>query len=221
MARLLVVRHGETLWNAERRIQGHTDTPLSPVGLDQAQALASTLADELAPWRSGRAMGGRRPLLFTSDLRRARETAEPVARALSLVARPRVDLRERAFGVAQGKTWEELARELPDEVERYRRRGERDAIPGIEPILAFRERVLGAARAIAELAAQDGVPAVVVTHGGVLTALLETAHGADKKYLVGNTALFRFEVTAERIAPGAAPDGSTGVATSDELEPVA
>ncbi len=218
MARLLVVRHGETLWNAERRMQGHTDTPLSPVGLDQAQALASALADELAPWRAGRTS---RPLLFTSDLRRARETADPVARALSLVARPRVDLRERHMGVAQGKTWDELARELPDEVERYRRRGERDAIPGIEPMAAFRERALGAARAIAELAALDGVPAIVVTHGGVLTALLETAHGADKKYLVGNTALFRFEVTAERIAPAPAPDGSTGVATSDELEPVA
>ncbi len=217
MARLLVIRHGETLWNAERRIQGHHDTPLSPVGLDQALALASALTDELAVWRSGR----NRPLLFTSDLRRARETADPVAKALSLVARPRVDLRERAFGVAQGKTWDELAKELPDEVDRYRRRGERDAIPGIEPMAAFRERVLGAARAIAELATLDGVPAIVVTHGGVLTALLETAHGADKKYLVGNTALFRFEVTGERIAPGAAPDGSTGVATSDELEPVA
>lgn len=195
MARLLVIRHGETEWNAARRLQGQTDIPLSPVGRDQADALALQLVDELAPFLP------RRPLLYTSDLKRARETAAPAAQRLGVVARPRVDLRERGFGRAEGKTWEELAVELPAEVEAYKSHADRDAIPGMEPLAAFRARILGAVLEIAELAAVDQAPAVVVTHGGALHQLLELAHGDGKRFLVANAALYRFEVVAGKLSP--------------------
>lgn len=197
MARVLVIRHGETEWNAARRLQGQTDIPLSPIGRDQAAALAAQLVDELAPFRAG----PRRPLLYTSDLKRARETAEPTARALGVVARPRVDLRERGFGRAEGKTWEELAVELPVEVEAYKSHADRDAIPGMEKLAAFRARVLGAVLEIAELAQVDRVPAVVVTHGGALHQLLEAAHGEGKRFIISNAALYRFEVAGGKLLP--------------------
>ena len=97
MPTLHFVRHGETDWNREGRVQGHSDVPLSERGREQARELAATL--------------GERPIgaIWSSDLRRALETAEPLARALGLEVRVTPALRERSFGVHEGLTDEEVA----------------------------------------------------------------------------------------------------------------
>lgn len=192
MARLYVIRHGETEWNRDRRVQGHTDVPLSAIGHDQAGAAAESIAEAL-PVLPGRS----RALIYTSDLTRARETAAPIAARLGVVPRRRADLRERGMGSAEGRTWDELAIAHPSEVDAYRSHTDRDAIPDIEPLEAFRARVLQALHDIASVADEDALPAVVVTHGGVLHVVLEEALGRDKKFMIGNTTLYRFEV-----APG-------------------
>jgi probable phosphoglycerate mutase len=196
MARLYVIRHGETEWNRDRRVQGHTDVPLSPIGHDQAGAAAESIADAIPhPAAPGRA----RALLYTSDLTRARETAAPIAARLAVVPRRRADLRERGMGAAEGRTWDELAVAHPAEVDAYRSHADRDAIPDMEPLEAFRARVLQALHDIASVADEDALPAVVVTHGGVLHVVLEEALGRDKKFMIGNATVYKFEV-----APGSA-----------------
>lgn len=162
-AELILVRHGETAWNREGRLQGHTDIPLSEAGLVQADELAARLAAEDFD------------ALYSSDLLRARQTAERLARCTGheIVVDPR--LRERNLGVLQSFTREENARVHPEVFERYRR-GEADyVIPGGESASQFFERVIGALTAIAtELV---GRRAVIVCHGGVLDALYRVAAG--------------------------------------------
>ena len=103
MIRLHFIRHGETAWNVERRMQGHTDVPLSPRGLEQAEELAASLA--------GRPIGA----IYSSDLRRALQTARPLAERLGLDMNVTPALRERNFGTAEGRTDEEIAAVLgPD-----------------------------------------------------------------------------------------------------------
>ena len=136
MTRLLLVRHGETDWNAEGRLQGHTDRPLSDYGRRQARALAEELADE--------------PLdaLYASDLARARETAEIVGARLGLPVVLEPDLREKNWG-----TWEGLTPTERAEVEFVGESTEQ-----------HEERTLGALRRIAER--HPGGRILVVTHGG-------------------------------------------------------
>jgi len=183
MSTLLVIRHGETDWNAERRAQGHLDITLNLVGVDQAMDVASRLAAELGGLEEA-------PPVYTSDLARARETAEIVAAALGAHLSEVPELRERMLGIVQGKTWTELRETHPEQVRRYKSGEDRDAIPGIEPIAEFRARCLAAANAIAFTAEL----AVVVTHGGVLRVLLQEVHG-DQQFMIGNTALYRFRVS--------------------------
>lgn len=163
MTRLVLIRHGETEWNREGRIQGHVDIALSQVGIAQAEALAERLAAE--------------PLdaLYSSDLQRARATAERIARRTGqrVITDPR--LRERHLGVLQAFTRDESARLQPEVYERYRR-GEADyVIPGGESARRFFERVIGA---LAEIAQRlPGARIAVVTHGGVLDAVYRCASG--------------------------------------------
>ncbi len=136
MTTLLLVRHGETDWNAEGRLQGHTDTPLNDYGRRQARSLA----DELA--------GDAIEAVYSSDLARARETAEIVGARLGLPVDIDPDLREKDWG-----SWEGLTG------------SERDAVELVcESTEEHRERVLRALRRIAER--HPGGRVVVVTHGG-------------------------------------------------------
>ena len=100
MPKLHLIRHGETEWNRDGRIQGHSDPPLSAAGREQAEALAERLAAE--------------PIgeLWSSDLRRALETAEPLAARLGLDIHVSPALRERSFGVNEGRVAAEVAAEL-------------------------------------------------------------------------------------------------------------
>ena len=100
MTTLHLVRHGETEWNRDGRIQGWADTPLSERGHEQARELAATLGE--------RSIGA----IYSSDLRRAYETAEPLAQRLGLHVRTTSALRERNFGDNEGRVSHEVAAEL-------------------------------------------------------------------------------------------------------------
>jgi len=150
---ILLARHGETDWNRDLRVQGHSDTPLNEVGREQARALAAALAGE------------RIQAIYASDLSRARETAEIVAGTRELEVRLDPELRERNFG-----SWEGLTREEIDG-----RFGE-SSVPDGETNDEVRERVLGAVHRIVAL--HPGQEVLVVSHGGALNSLWHHASGA-------------------------------------------
>lgn len=147
MTTLLLVRHGETDWNAEGRLQGHTDRPLNDDGRRQAKELADRLAGEGAD------------AIYTSDLVRATETAEIVGQRLGLPVVVDPDLREKNWG-----TWEGLTGDERVHVE----------FEG-ESTEDHRDRVLRAVRRIAGRHPDQRV--VVVTHGGSLRRIQAAVNG--------------------------------------------
>jgi len=160
---LLLIRHGETQWNAQARIQGHRDVALSARGLRQAQMLARFLA------------GAAIDAVYSSDLARASQTAQPLANALALPLRIDARLRERAFGLFEGCTYEEAEANWPNEFAIWRRREPHYALPGGESYLAARARVLACLEEIARDHA--GASVAVVSHGGVLDVVYRAAYG--------------------------------------------
>jgi 2,3-bisphosphoglycerate-dependent phosphoglycerate mutase len=154
-ARILLIRHGETEWNREGRIQGYrADSPLTANGRAQARQLAARLARE--------GIGQ----LHSSDAGRARQTAAPVAAATGLAALYDEALRERNYGEFEGWTYKELELEFPDAYLKFRSRDPHYAPPGGESGAQFSERIVRALERIAA-AAENGRVAVI-THGGVL-----------------------------------------------------
>jgi probable phosphoglycerate mutase len=109
MKRLILVRHGETDWNAENRLQGQQDVPLNEIGIHQADDIARALADESLD------------VIYTSDLIRASETAARIAARHGLTPVPDVRLRQSAKGRWEGLTWGEIAERYPADLERWRR----------------------------------------------------------------------------------------------------
>lgn len=205
--RFCFVRHGETAWNTVRRIQGHLDLPLNANGIAQARALAGSLRTETFA------------ALYSSDLERARHTAEAVGHVLRLPVRLLPALRERHFGVFQGLTFDECARSHPAEHARMRAREPDYAMPGGESLAAFRRRVL---EAVADLARRHaGVQVLVVTHGGVLDMLYRRATAqpleAPRKCELPNAAVNWIEVAGEDWTLLAWADRSHLVAALDEL----
>ena len=153
--RILLVRHGESVWNAEGRWQGAADPPLSDAGRDQARALAERVSDAGID------------NLVASDLQRATETAQIVADALGLPA-PAIDAgwRERDVGEISGHTRDEIEAKWPGLLEQWRR-GELESMPGGEKDIT--PRVVEALERVAT--APTGACTLVVTHGGVIGAL--------------------------------------------------
>ncbi len=163
MLRLWLIRHGQSTWNAARRLQGRADPPLSELGRWQAQRVAETLAARVE-----------HPLaLYSSDQRRAMETAEPIAAALGLTLHPDPRLREHDMGEATGHTWEEL-------LERYPHLLEIDAagksvlphLPGAESPEAARARITDFFDEIIARHGAEGGEVIVVAHGGVFRTYL-------------------------------------------------
>lgn len=157
LRQLLLARHGETDWNVAGRWQGHTDVPLNATGRRQAAALAERLR------REGILAVG------SSDLCRARHTAEIVAGALGVpLALVLPGFREQRYGRFEGLTPRECEERHPDDWARYVA-DPRAGPPEGETRGALLERVLGALRVAA---ARLAGPALIVTHGGALRALL-------------------------------------------------
>jgi probable phosphoglycerate mutase len=151
---LVLLRHGRTAWNAELRGQGHADVPLDTTGRAQVAAVAPVMA-ALAPAR-----------VWTSDLSRARVTAETVAAACGRPVTVDDRLREYDLGERTGLTLAEFERKMPDEHSAFLR-GDVGAVPGAESSEDVAERMLSALRdAWATLA--EGECGLVVSHGAAL-----------------------------------------------------
>jgi probable phosphoglycerate mutase len=161
--RFIVVRHGETAWNVEARIQGHKDSPLTAAGLAQADAIAARLARE------------RFDALVASDLGRAVQTARRIAAHCGLAVSLDARLRERSFGVGEGLTYAEMDARWPDVFSRVRETDPDLVIPGGESRRQFHERVRQAFAALVR--EHHGARVAVVAHGGVLAALYRIVHG--------------------------------------------
>jgi 2,3-bisphosphoglycerate-dependent phosphoglycerate mutase len=181
LTRVVAVRHGETDWNAQTRIQGQIDIGLNAVGRDQAQRLGRALAD------------ARFDAVYASDLRRAADTARAVAERAGLPLRTEVSLRERAFGDFEGLTWAEVEQRHPEASRRWRERDASFGPPGGETLALFYERAVGALAAIA--ARHRGQHIAIVTHGGVLDALYRAATrialDAPRTWQLGNASINR------------------------------
>ncbi|MEZ4360705.1 MAG: histidine phosphatase family protein [Kofleriaceae bacterium] len=176
MSKLLLARHGETEWNALGKLQGHTDIPLNEAGRAQARALAEALG------------GHGLTAVCTSDLARARETGAIVAAALGLPP-PATEpaLRERRFGVFEGKTRAECAAMHPEAWRAWQEQGA--SPPEAEEHDAVVQRMEHALR---RLAARAVGATLVVSHGGVMRLWLQRVSPAPVP-LIGNGATFQVD----------------------------
>ncbi|MDP1899709.1 MAG: histidine phosphatase family protein [Rubrivivax sp.] len=164
MTELLFIRHGETDWNRQQRFQGQIDVPLNPAGHAQAQRLAQRLAEE--PHEA----------LFSSDLRRARETAAPLAAAWKMAAPVALaGFREQSFGVLEGLDVPTIKSRHPELWLQWLEHRADFTLPGGESLRQFHARVFAAVGDL--VTAFPGQRLAVVTHGGVLDMLWRTAHG--------------------------------------------
>ena len=179
--RILAIRHGETMWNVDSRIQGHLDIALNDTGRWQAERLGMALKDE--------------PIaaIYASDLSRAHDTALAVSRHTDVPVRPEPGLRERSFGEFEGRTFAEIETELPAQAKRWRQRDPAFTPAGGESLLMLEARVLSVA---ARLAAQHpGEQIALFAHGGVMDILYRAATRLDlqaaRTWALGNTAVNR------------------------------
>ena len=163
MTELILARHGETDWNAERRFQGHANPPLNDTGRAQARALAEHLADR------------RLTAIYSSDLRRAAETARIVGTQLGLPVSQLPSLREIDVGEWSGLTVAEVTERYPDGYARHRAGG--DGWTTGETHARLSERIVDAIVEIARGHPDD--PILVVGHGAALRALLAHAEGVE------------------------------------------
>jgi alpha-ribazole phosphatase len=175
MIQLVLVRHGRTEWNAAHRFQGRSDIPLSEEGAGQAAAIAAALAAETFD------------SIYSSDLRRALQTAHTIAVGRNLEVRLDYRLREFDFGAWEGLTWAEILERFPDTNAAGRTSAGEYAPPGGETFNEVRARVRGF---WSERLAGPGARIVVVTHAGVLHAFIAELFGTD------------IEATGVHFAPG-------------------
>jgi len=216
MIDIVLIRHGETAWNAERRLQGHLDVELNETGLRQAELLAQSL------------QGERFEALYCSDLSRAHKTAAPLAATQGLT--PVVDAawRERCYGALEGHTYDEIVTLFPEANAAMRARakdyrypqGERTA----ETLLEFSARSIDALTRVLQGAAQAGMRRIaVVTHGGVLDCIHHYVRGDDlskpRDFDIPNAGINRltWDGTALKIVQWANIDHLAGLAL-DEIE---
>jgi len=170
LTRFVVVRHGETQWNLEARIQGHGDSALTAKGVAQAEAIARRL--------SGQALDA----IVASDLGRAMGTAARIGAVVNQPVIPDPRFRERNFGCCEGITYTELHERYPDAFGRHLQDTNPDfRVPDAETRREFYARIADAVEALArERAGQD---VLVVCHGGVLASLYRHIHGIPAETL--------------------------------------
>ena len=161
--RVFALRHGQTAWNAERRLQGQLDIALDDIGLRQATCLAQALAGE------GLAA------IYSSDLQRAHVTALALAQTTGLPVATDPALRERGFGRLEGLTYAEIEDQFPEDALGWRRRQPDFAPGGGESLTCFAARCVPAVNRLAAL--HPGQAIAVVAHGGVLDCLYRAATG--------------------------------------------
>jgi probable phosphoglycerate mutase len=162
---LLLVRHGETVWNAQARFQGHQNSPLTSIGHAQAAAAAAYLRDHTLH------------ALYSSDLPRTLQTAQPTADVSGLTIIEEPALRERNLGIFEALTRAEIEAKHRDHFARYVAREPHHVIPNGESLYALNQRGL---RIMTELARRHpGEQIVVVSHGAFITTFLRHLHGIE------------------------------------------
>ena len=178
---ILAIRHGETAWNREGRLQGHLNLPLNALGERQAERLGAALADQ--------------PIdaIYASDLDRAAVTARHLAAPHGLAVRLDERLRERAFGIHEGKLWTEIESGFPEDALRWRRRDPDFEPPGGESLVTLYARCIAVVSELA--AAHAGQTIAIVAHGGVMDCLYRAATRIDlqapRSWVLSNTSINR------------------------------
>ncbi len=184
--RLCIVRHGETAWNAEHRVQGQLDVPLNATGQAQALAASRVLAQE------------KFDVIYSSDLSRARQTAQPTASLLSMMVLLEKDLRERHYGIFERLTYAEVKARYPEDYARFEARDPDYAFRTGESLKDFYARSIAVVARIAQ--AHEGQSILVFTHGGILDKLYRFITGlpitAQREFGIPNAGLNRVELTA-------------------------
>ena len=190
---VLIIRHGQTDWNKQKLLQGHSDIPLNRKGRMQALALAETLQHET--------LDG----IYSSDLLRAFDTAEEIAKQHQLLVRADRDLRERCYGAFEGMNPKDIEEQYPESHARWHAAdpdhvfppGEREA----ETIREFQHRVLAALKRCVE--PHPGKKIAIVTHFGIIEAAFRVAHniplGTRQRMPVLNTSVNRFSIRGDEI----------------------
>lgn len=204
MTLLYLVRHGETEWNRQRRIQGSADIPLNDLGREQAAETGRLLTRR--DWDA----------IYASPLSRALETARIIAKETGLPEPQTLDsIVERAYGDAEGLDWREVDRLFPDDT----------VVPGRESREAVGARVIPALVDLAE--SHPGQAIIVVSHGGVIRSVLGhvepgTSHGRISngsvhsfRHVDGSLELIAFDDPIEELS---LEFGTEGIETQNAIE---
>ena len=178
---LILIRHGETLWNTQLRMQGSIDSDLTPKGESQIKALGEWMKE--VPF----------DYLYCSDTARAHKTAEAISKFTGHNLNLDKRLREKNLGVFEGLTSEEARERYPETFQQFKTAGASYVIDQGESTQQLLERSLNAIEEIRDRHPQK--VAVVVTHGGVVRVLMKHVLGipldAPTQFLIGNTGIFR------------------------------
>ena len=194
---MILVRHGQSTWNREHRIQGQLDPPLSDEGRRQAELLGRRLA--------GRRLAG----FYASDLKRAFETAEAIESLVDLKPDPTPGLREIYLGEWEGLRTEEIAVRFPEAWARWSEKPDWDLVPGGEGAARFETRVSATLDEILDRHAQGDI--LLVTHGGVIQVALHRVIGRPSR------GLFPFKIQNASISVIEARDGRMVIAGSNDV----
>jgi broad specificity phosphatase PhoE len=193
---MILVRHGQSTWNREHRIQGQLDPPLSDEGRHQVELLGRRLA--------GRHLAG----FYASDLKRAFETAEAIGAFVDLIPEPTPGLREIYLGDWEGLRTDEIAERFPDAWARWRQEPDWDLVPGGEGAARFEARVIATLDEILDRHSHGDV--LVVTHGGVIQVALHRVIGRPSRGLfpfkIQNASISLIEVRQGRMVIGGSND---------------
>jgi probable phosphoglycerate mutase len=186
VTRIFAVRHGETDWNVQGRIQGQLDVALNAKGRWQVQRVAEVL--------SGEALAA----IYASDLLRAFETASAIAGRCGLHVVTDPGLRERGFGTFEGLTFDEIRKSWPQMSERWRRRDPEFGAPGGETLNDFYLRSVACIERLAVM--HPGQAIAIVSHGGVMDCLYRAATrialDAARSWQLGNASINRLLLTS-------------------------
>lgn len=188
--RIIAVRHGETAWNIDARLQGHIDIPLNDVGLHQARQVAQALAHEPVD------------AIYSSDLLRAWGTAQAIANTTGAPLFADPGMRERNCGTLQGLTFAEIEAQYPEKARLWRERAPEFAPDNGESLIALRDRINASVARIANK--HGGALLVLVAHGGVLDMLYRAATGqgvqAPRTWKLTNGAINRLLWTSKGLS---------------------
>ena len=194
--RLVFIRHGTSTWNDERRIQGQLDPPLSEKGRDQARKLGARFRDVEVDG------------FYSSDLSRARETAEAIAEQIGRAPEFLAELREVALGEWEGLQRAEIVARYPDHWSRWTEHPSWDIVPGGEGTEAFEARVGAAIETL--VARHRSGQVLVVTHGGVIQVALLRVVGRSSNglfpFTIDNTSVTVLQGSPDRLLVGRVND---------------